>query len=81
MRSPTWLLAPSPSGLSKLLSICQGYAASSELSYIDKETVVMCFEPKKLKEECTFLKGSPNFKKIIFEILLLYSTTVFNGTK
>ena len=42
------LLAPSPSGLSKLMSICQGYAASSELSYNAKKTVIMCFKPKKL---------------------------------
>ena len=39
----TVLLAPSPSGLQKLLDVCETFAKENELVYNTKKTVCMCF--------------------------------------
>ena len=43
-------MAPSPSGLQKLIDICMTYASQYELSFNAKKTKVMCFKPKGMSD-------------------------------
>ena len=44
------LMAPSPSGLQKLIDICVSYASQYELCFNAKKTKVMCFKPKSMSD-------------------------------
>ena len=43
------LIAPSPSGLQKLIKICELYADDNHIIYNEKKTKCMCFKPKSFK--------------------------------
>ena len=42
----TVLIAPSPSALQKLVTVCEHYASFNEISYNPKKSKVMCIQPK-----------------------------------